>query len=185
MGGSLRGPMVVPGNYQVKMTSGDQTVTQSLAIKQNPNVSTRIKDYQKQFDFLILIRDKLSETHNAVNLILDLKKEIDGDMDKTNGLEGADMVSSEGEKLKKKLTAVLNELVELRFTGLDDQTLMYPLKLNNRIASLQRCAGTDTKPTDQCYENFDELSAELDVQLEKLSEIMESDVPAFKNLLKE
>jgi photosystem II stability/assembly factor-like uncharacterized protein len=181
-GGSLRGPVAVPGTYQVRLTVGGESMSQSFQIKADPRVPTSKKDFQKQFDLLMKIRDRLSETHDAVNKILDLKEEIKTACEKAEGQEAQEKIAAEGEKLTQKLDAVLNELVELRFTGINDQTLIFPLKLNNRIASLQSCAGLEYKPTDQCYENFEELSALLDTHLEKLNEIVEKDVAAFKKL---
>ena len=157
---------------------------QSFAIKQNPNLTTNKTEYQKQFDLLIAIRDKLSITHDAINQILDIKKEVEESLENLKDQKAKKYINEFGKKLNTELTTVLNELVELRYTGFDDQTLIYPLKLNNRIASLQRSAGTDTKPTDQCYANFKELSAELAIHLEKLTIIMKKDVSAFRGLLK-
>jgi len=181
-GGSLRGPVAVPGTYQVKLTVGEESMIQSFEIKGDPRVKTSKKDLQEQFDFLMKIQERLSETHDAVNQILDLKEEIKITCEKAKGQEGEEKITAEGEKLIQKIDAVLNELIELRFTGINDQTLIYPLKLNNRIAALQGCAGFEQEPTDQCYETFEELSALLDVQLEKLNEIVEKDVPAFEKL---
>lgn len=179
MGGSLRGPVAVPGTYQVKITVGGESMTKPLEIKKDPRIGASQKDLQKQFDLLIQIRDRLSEAHDAVNQILELKEEIDKAL---KAAKGEEKLKAEAEKLMAKLNTVLNEIVELRFTGIDDQTLIYPLKLNNRIASLQGCAGFEFGPTDACYENLEELSSLLGVQLAKLKEIQETDVPAFKKL---
>lgn len=175
MGGSLRGPRAVPGVYHVKITAGDFSMIRSIEIKKDPRVSTSREDYQKQFDMLIAIRDKLSLAHDAVNQILELREELEKNAAKTKDPEMAPSKKPETDKLKLELEIILNELVELRYTGFDDQTLVHPLKLNNRIASLQRSAGTDTKPTEQCIENFMELSAELDILLGKLDKIMKKD----------
>jgi len=184
MGGSLRGPTAVPGIYQVKLTVEDKAITRSFEIKRDPRITTSLSDYQEQFDMLINIRDTLSVAHDAVNQILDMKEEIDTSAAKIEDPQQAANIKKAGESLKAKLDAVLNELVELRYTGFDDQTLVWPLKLNNRIASLQASAGTDTKPTRQCRENYAELKAELDVLLKRLDQIMKKDVVAFRNLLK-
>ena len=50
--------------------------------------------------------------------------------------------------------------------------LVYPLKLNVAIASLQRAvASADRAPTDQTHAVFEERSAELDAELRKLAEV--------------
>jgi hypothetical protein len=182
MGGSLRGPLAPPGAYRVRLTALGISQTQSFEIRSNPEFSTSGDGYRKQFDLLIAIRDKLSLTHEAVNTILDLSDGIDQDLEILKNRRDKQAAIDAGRRLKVQLSRLLNELVEMRFQGHDDQTLVNPLKLNNRIASLQSCAGTDAGPTKQCYENFDELVRELDEHLSKLKVITDSDLPNFNTL---
>src|SRR6185503_12559175 len=68
-GGNLRGPVAVPGTYQVRMKTGGQTLTQPLRIVADPKSEAKATDLQEQFDLLIAIRDKVSAVHDAVNEI--------------------------------------------------------------------------------------------------------------------
>ena len=184
MGGSLRGPTAAPGEYRVRLTVGDVSVSRTLEIRKDPRVDASLGDYQQQFEMLVEIRDALSAAHNAVNQILDLKEEISDSVVNVEDVQRRDVARREGEKLTVKLEGILNQLVELRYTGFDDQTLVWPLKLNNRIASLQSSAGVDTGPTEQCRENFRLLNAELEILLNELGQIMISDVPAFREIIR-
>jgi len=63
--------------------------------------------------------------------------------------------------------------------------LNFPIKLNNRLASLRRTVETgDAKPTDGAYTVFKELSAETDDQLKRLEETLQTELAAFNDLLK-
>ena len=68
-GGSLRGPVAVPGTYQVRLTVDSESFTKSFEIKKDPRIEVTKEDLQKQFDLLIKIRDRLRDTHKAVNQI--------------------------------------------------------------------------------------------------------------------
>jgi len=182
MGGSLRGPLAPPGVYRVRLTARGKSQAQSFEIRGNPEFPATGEDYRRQFDLLTAIRNKLSLTHEAVNTILDLSDSIEGDLATLEKRRDKQDAVEAGRRLKIRLSELLNELVEMRFQGHDDQTLVNPLKLNNRIASLQSCAGTDTGPTEQCYKNFEELVRELDEHLSKLKEITDKDLPNFNNL---
>jgi hypothetical protein len=46
-------------------------------------------------------------------------------------------------------------------------------------------ARSETPPNDQSLEVYNELSGQIDAQLQKLSQIMKTDVPAFNQLVKE
>src|SRR5438132_3701736 len=64
--GETRGPKIVPGNYQVKLTVDGKTMTESFEVKPDPRLQTTAADYAKQLELALKIRDKLSEMHNAI-----------------------------------------------------------------------------------------------------------------------
>jgi photosystem II stability/assembly factor-like uncharacterized protein len=193
-GGNLRGPVAVPGTYQVKLTVGGESVTKSLEIKMDPRISVVQENLQEKFDFLMKIRDRMSETHNAINQIFKLESELKMIKKKVKGLESEKSISAEADNIKEKLVAVKNELfaprvrasLDFNFVLFTPLTWRDSLKLNNRLANVKSVVeGAETKPADQCYENFKELSAKLDVQLAKFKEILEKDIPAFNSLISE
>ena len=65
--GGTRGPRVAPGAYQVRLTAGGKTLTEPLQVVGDPRLPATAEDYRKQYDLLLKIRDKLTETHDAVN----------------------------------------------------------------------------------------------------------------------
>lgn len=175
-GGNLRGPVAVPGTYQVELRTSGGKQRQSLQIKKDPRLSSTQEEFQEQFDLLIKIRDAVSATHDGASRILSIQRELEAVMPK---IESA-------QELNRKLVEVLSDLVELRFRGIDDQMLVYPLKLNVGIASLQRVVSSaDRSPTEQTYRVFEQRSAELEAQLEKLEDILDADLPALNRLLRE
>ena len=46
-------------------------------------------------------------------------------------------------------------------------------------------ARSETPPNDQSIEVYNELSGQIDAQLQKLSQIMNTDVPAFNQVVKD
>jgi hypothetical protein len=151
-GGNLRGPIAVPGTYQVRMKTGGQTLTQPLRIVADPKSDAKSADLQEQFDLLIAIRDKVSAVHDAVNEIKRMRSSLASQRDRAAAA-----------RLDAALEAVQKELAELRFAGFDDQMLVFDLKLNNRMAALQNyVAQGDYAPTEQQYSVFRELSSAID-----------------------
>ena len=58
--------------------------------------------------------------------------------------------------------------------------------MNNKLASLAGVVGSaDAPPTDQAYQVFDQLVAELQGYLDRLKAIVETDVPAFNRTVRE
>ncbi|MGH9323327.1 MAG: VPS10 domain-containing protein [Vicinamibacteria bacterium] len=186
MGGSLRGPVAVPGGYQVRLRVGEEVSTRSFELRKDPRIPTTAEDFQKQFDLLLSIRDRLSAAHDAVATVLDLKEQIDGIEKRAEGRADLSEVSRQASELGRKLQAVLDQLYEPRFIGVDDQLLLFPLKLNARLASLGGVvASADRAPTSAAQEVFRELSSQLDSELVRLQAILSSELPALNRLAQE
>jgi len=181
LGGSLRGPEAAPGNYKVRITVGDQTQAQAFEIKKDPRVSTTDEDYRKQLAFLLAARDKLSQADDAINKIHHIQQQLGAALQ--NAKVEKSLIES-GHKLNTALTDEVDQLYQPQFTGFDDQTLIFPLKLNNRLASLQTYGQGDYAPTDQDLSVLSELSAELEKTLDKLKKTMDVDLPDLNNKLK-
>jgi photosystem II stability/assembly factor-like uncharacterized protein len=180
LGGSLRGPQAIPGQYKVKLTVGDQSATQNFEIKKDPRVATTPAEYQKQLELLLEARDQLSAAHDAINQIHAVQRQVDAAAQKVSGNPG---VTEGASKLNDALNSVLHKLYEPRFTGFDDQTLIYPLQLNNRLAAMQNYLGGDAGPTEQAQQVLAQLSSELDQEFAKLKHTLDVDLSAFNSQL--
>ena len=181
LGGTLRGPRAMPGNYRVKLTVGGQSFTRDFGIKKDPRLATTTTEYEKQFQMSLAVRDKVSALDDAVNGINRILKQLETS---SQSAKADDSLRNAARKLKDELNSVLPKLIEPRFTGFDDQTLIFPLQLNNRLASMQGYLEGDQAPTDQEYAVFDQLSTVLSQALADLKRILETDVPEFNSRLK-
>ncbi len=123
LGGSLRGPQVIPGEYKVKVSFGDQSAMQIFEIKKDPRAQTSLAAYRKQLDLLLAARDKLSATDDAINQIRKVEQQVDA---ATKQAAGNALVADSAHQLEDQLNLVLHKLYEPRFTGYDDQTLDLP-----------------------------------------------------------
>jgi photosystem II stability/assembly factor-like uncharacterized protein len=155
-GGNLRGPIALPGTYQVRLKAGAESQTQPLRIAADPRSQATAAELQEQFDLLIMIRDKVSAIHDAVNDVVRMRKAL------------ASRKDAAAQRQDAALEAVQKELVELRFVGYDDQMLVFDLKLNNRMAALQGYVSQgDYAPTEQQYSVFRSVSSLVDTALAK------------------
>jgi hypothetical protein len=94
-------------------------------------------------------------------------------------------LAADAESLKVKLSAIESEIYQVKNRSNQDP-LNYPIQLNNRISWLVGVVGAgDAAPTAQSVQVFEELSAALQVQLDRLKAVLEADVPAFNRRVKE
>ncbi len=183
--GDLRGPRVVPGTYQVRLTVDGKTMTENFEVKPDPRLATTAADYAKQLEFSSKIRDKVTEIHNAIIQIRDVRKQVDDLLKRVAGQPGFKVINDSASALKKNLTAVEESLYQTKNQSSQDP-LNYPIRLNNKLAALAGVVSSaDTAPTEQSYAVYDELIVPIDAQLAKFAQIMKTDLPAFNQLVRD
>jgi photosystem II stability/assembly factor-like uncharacterized protein len=174
-GATTNGPAALPGAYQVRLTVDGRAHTQPFAIRKHPLRNTSDADLKEQFDLALQIRDKVSEANNAVIQIRSLKQQAAERVAKSSDAE----LKAAGDRLTKNLSAVEEEIYQVRNQSGQDP-LNFPIKINNRLASLLRVVTTgDGKPIANAYPIFRDLTGELKVQTDRLQQVMTTDLPAF------
>jgi len=177
-GASQNGPVALPGTYQARLTVDGRTQTQSFTVKKHPYHSATDADLQVQFDLASQIRDKVNEANNAVIQVRRFKQQID---DRTKKTQNAD-VKAIAEQFLKELTTVEEDVYQVRNQSNQDP-LNFPIKTNNRLASLLRVAlAGDGKPTGNTEAIFTDLKAELKTETDRLQRAITTYVPRFNQL---
>ena len=183
--GSLRGPLAPPGTYQVRLTVGEQSHTQSFDMVKDPRVSATQEDFEAQFDLLIRIRDKLSETHDNINRLRSARAQVEEWAKRAKGSAAEEPVSSAAESIGAKLGEIESALIQTEYRGARDR-LHLPIRWNAKLAGLVPVvAAADFKPPQQAYDVFAEFSETLDSHFASLHQALSQDLDEFQNLLAE
>ena len=177
-GATQNGPAVLPGSYQVRLTADGVTQTQSFAILKHPLRPISDADLQFQWDLASRIRDKVNEANQAVISIRRIKTDI-ADRIKDAPKE----VRTAGEQLAKALSAVEETIYQVRNQSGQDP-LNFPIKTNNRLASLLRVAVSgEGRPTGNVEPIFNELVAELKAETDRLEKVISDQLTPFNQML--
>ncbi len=183
--GSSRGPVAVPGNYTVTLTVDGKTFSQPFVIKKDPRMAGSQQDLQKQLDLSLQIRDKVTQANDAVIRIRDIRKQVDDLVTRASALKDAQKVVEAGKKLSKELTEVEQELYQTKNQSSQDP-LNYPIKLNNKLAALLGTVqNSDTAPTSQSNQVFEDLATKVNVHIRKLDGLLQADLNAFNKLVRD
>ncbi|HAF21889.1 MAG TPA: hypothetical protein DCK93_03080 [Blastocatellia bacterium] len=151
-------------------------MTERFEVKPDPRLATSPADYAKPLEFGLKIRDKVTETHNAIIQIRDVRKQVDDLLKRIAGQPGFKVINDAATTLKKNLAAVEESLYQTKNQSSQDP-LNYPIRLNNKLAALAGVVSSaDAAPTDQSYAVYDKLVVQIDAQLAKLAQIMKTDV---------
>lgn len=182
--GSMAGPMAVPGKYKVKMTVNGESQEQDFEILKDPRSETDLAGFQEQFDFLIAVRDKVSEAHQAINDIRSIRKQLNHFQSLWKGDDNMKDLVEEAKEIDKKITEIEEALYQTKNQSRQDP-LNFPIKLTNKLAHLNSLVGRGNyPPTKQSYEVKEDISNKIDDQLNQFDNIKENDLPAFNQMVK-
>jgi len=182
--GGTRGPRAAPGTYQAHLVADMDSMTVSFEVLKDPRSSSTQKDLQAQFDFLMEVRDKLSETHKAIKQIRNVHKQVKDITARLSDQEGADEIKENGETFITKISEVEKALYQTKNQSRQDP-LNFPIRLNDKLSGVASVASSgDYRPTDQAIAVKNEISAQIDVQLQKLKTIMDTDLLIFNSLVR-
>ena len=176
--GNVTGPLALPGTYTVRMTAGRDVQSQTFTVKADPRWKVPMADLVAQFDFLIQVRDKVSEANESVITARDVKAQVD------DRLKRAPQLDAQGKALNGKVTDVEAEIYQIKNQSSQDP-LNFPIKLNNKIAALLGMAGSSPgRPPTQAMQVFKELNGKLDAQTKRMDKVYAEDLKAFNEQLK-
>jgi len=184
-GGGARGPVAVPGHYQVRLTVGNQSQTAGFDLKLDPRVNVSQADLERQFSLLLGTRDELSRVYDTVIQIQDVRSQLAGLKRRLPENASAKTIVAAADDLEKKLVAVREELINLTISANED-SLAYPPQLDAKLAYLAMDAGSaDSAPTEAEQRQFEKLKRQSGELIGRWEDLQRRDLAAFQKLTAE
>ncbi len=184
-GSGARGPVAVPGHYQVRLTVGEQTQTAGFDLKLDPRVHISQEDLQAQLNLLLETRDELSRLYDAVNQIQDVRLQLSGLRRRLPQNASTKSIVGAADELEKKLVGVRDQLVNLDITANED-SLAYPPQLDAKLAYLAMDAGSaDSAPTEAEARQLEKLKRQSGELLARWDDLQRRDLADFQKLTAE
>lgn len=198
-GGGTRGPLAVPGVYQAKLTvsksstdngtltSEENTIfnqTIDFKIEKDPRSSATLADFQSQFNFLIGVRDKLSEIHLAIKNTRDIREQLKSLQSRLEKGDGNEDLVEKAKNLDQELVNVEQALYQTKNESPQDP-LNYPIRLNNRLSGLVGVASAgDHRPTRQSIAVRNQLIQEIDDLLTTQKTVVDQGIREFNEAVR-
>jgi photosystem II stability/assembly factor-like uncharacterized protein len=181
-GSGARGPVAVPGRYQVRLTAGGKTLTAPFDLKLDPRVNVSPADLEQQLSLLLQTRDELNRVYDTVNQIQDVRSQLSGLKRRLPENAGAKTIAAAADDLEKKLVAVREELINLTISANED-SLAYPPQLDAKLAYLAMDVGTaDSAPTEAEQRQFEKLKRQSGELIGRWEDLQRRDLAAFQKL---
>ena len=167
------GPKAVPGNYKAVLTVNDKISEVNFEIAKDPRLHNSDEDYKNQLEFLLDVRDQVSEAHQAMIDVQSVRDDIDYFNKKLKDKADYEEILDLARKLNKDMSIIENNIHMTKNQSRQDP-LNYGIRINNRLAFLladqQR---GDFPPTDQAIEVKEAIGKELQSELQKLDVLLE------------
>ncbi|HXI85982.1 MAG TPA: hypothetical protein VNH64_00880, partial [Parvularculaceae bacterium] len=178
--GSMSGPRVAPGQYQVTLTVGKAKETQKFIVRADPRITASQADLEAQLALLKEVHAKLDAADHAILKLRKVRSQINTYVERLGKDKKEHAAIKDAAKaVTDKLDAVEAALIQTKSHASEDP-LNYPIRLNNKLAALASEIGNSfARPTAQDAAVYADLKSATDAQLQTLDAAMTSDVPAL------
>jgi hypothetical protein len=171
-----RGPLVLPGSYEIRLTVNGKTYRQPLHIKEDPRVSTSQADLARQLQLELRITDAVATDIGAYNSIAAVRKQLDALQKGAANKSAAAKLAAAAKALDSKLSAIGGASP----IGGGTETLA---TVNGTLASLLNTVeSADAAPTTQAYALFEQTANSLQQLLDAWNQVQKQDLAELNRL---
>ena len=183
-GDGPRGPLVLPGDYQVKLTVAGKNQTAPLHIAIDPRMKGAEAALQKQFELSTQVRDRIAELHQAVNEIRSVKGQIQDLHKRFGDDQKLKPALAAADDLNNKASEVEGQLMQVNMKS-SEGNLVFPNMLNESFDTFSHTIdNADTAPTKPQDDVYQVLRGRLETELKKWAQLKAQAVPAVSELIK-
>jgi photosystem II stability/assembly factor-like uncharacterized protein len=181
-----KGPLALPGNYQVRLTANGKSATAPFEVKIDPRVTTSQSDLEKQFKLEMDVREQLNRVYDAVNQIQDVREQLDGLKKRLTPGDSMKTLFDGASALDARLIAVRDPLINFKISASED-SLAYAPGIDAKLAflSMEVSGFADSAPTESEYQEFDKLKKQTDELLAGWDQVRNADIASFQKLAAE
>jgi len=184
-GGGMSGPRAAPGVYRVRLAVDDWVDTKEFEILKDPRLTDVTDEHlREQFEFLMEVRSSFERLNAAKSQIDELRAEVDSAMTALGSRAGHDVEEAVG-RVHAGLQGIEEALVQTRPGGwANEPKIRGHLSWVATAASSQRGIQYDARPTDQLWERYRDLDAELEVALAALEILVHEEMEMLRQMLR-
>jgi hypothetical protein len=141
-----KGPLALPGDYQLKLTVSGKSQTVPLRLAIDPRTKGQETALQKQFTLAMQVNDRISQLHQVVNEIRDLRSQIQGLHKRFADDQRLKLALAAADDLDHKMSQVEQKLIQVNIKS-SEGNLAFPNMLNERVDTFTRGVSNAKQPT--------------------------------------
>jgi uncharacterized protein (DUF2164 family) len=151
-------------------------------VRPQPGIPASAADLQAQYELLTSIRDRLSEAHDTVMRIRDLKAQLKAVSDRMGRMGKQEAIDAKSKSLQASLSAIEEKLWNPRIKA-DEDDLNYEPKLDHELTNLAGLvASADARPTPATVVYYGLLKDRLAAIPGELDTLVKTELAGFNGL---
>ena len=184
--GGVKAP---PGTYEVRLQVGDESMTQTIEVKEDPRIEEEIsaEDYEAQLQLGLQLRDAITEVHDYIGQIRSVKKQIKWLTEQSENEE----INEVGPQLLEELTSYEEQLMQTKNQSGQDPIRFAPRLDNQLVENYGYVTGTDGyisggregRPAKAAYDRWNDLETEWTELRSEVEETLEKSAGTFNELI--
>jgi len=176
---SFSGAKAVPGSYKVRLAVNGKEQTQDFTILPDPRSESSVADMQKQFDFVNEVNQTVDKAHKAIKNMREIRSKLKDFVKQNQSDSTATKLVAQAKTIQEDLLEVEKTLYQTQNRSNQDP-LNFPIRLTNKLGHLNRLLTIDDfPPTNQDLAVKEELTAAVEVAMERYQQLIDSDVASF------
>jgi len=169
-----QGPMVMPGQYEVRLSVGGQVYRQPITVKLDPRLKVSLQELQRQLDLAQKLAASMHATFDGYNQAAQLRTEL------------ADRLATLKQSGKSPDALAAAQALETKVLGLTDAAGT-PAALGPMNRDLTRMMiavdQSDTPPASQIIEVFNGMCQETHGAIARWNDLRAHDLPPLNAML--
>lgn len=176
------GPRVLPGTYRVRVTLGDVTQEREIEVRPDPRAEAVPQAVLVTRDSLArALNDQISEMHDRVLRLRDIREQVTGVVSRTRTHEMADTIGVEGRKVNARLNELEPKVTTKAGNGQD--IINFANGLNGQLGFLLGQIEGNPALTGSTRERYREVESAWTALRTELSAFETNELAAFNRLL--
>lgn len=182
---SLEGAKVVPGEYRASLSVNGEVMNRNFRVLPDPRSEASLDDMKEQFLFVSDVNETIDRAHKSIKKIRKINAQLDAfvkQYDKNE--EVADLVK-QAKELKSSFSDIEKALYQTQNQSNQDP-LNFPIRLTNKLGHLNSLVTLDDfAPTSQDVQVKNELTAEINKELDDFDALVSGEIKKFNRSFNE
>ncbi len=173
-----------PGEYQVHLVAGDQTISQPLEVMKDPNSEGSLSDINAQHSLMKKLYEDMNAVADAINEMEIVRRQLLDIQSLLKASGKTDSVKMQVDSVHQNVLNIEEKLIQLMHTGTGQDAVRYPAKIAGKITYLASTVPVaDFPPADAHYEVYDLLKVSLTETLADFDQLKADQLTKLNQLL--